>query len=94
MFIAVTVPHNVGVAGDGGAGGGAGAGDIKYSVSPILNILPIDVLTLKFISTAAGAVELTLADALIPFKERSGYSAAPAGVVPVFLINANQPPSF
>ena len=88
MFIAVTVPHNVGVelapTGDG----------IKYRVSPMLRMLPIDVLTLKFTSTAAGAAEFTLVEELIPFKDRSGYSFAPAGVAPVLLIKAYHAPSF
>ena len=50
MFIAVTLPQRVGVAGLGGVGGVVGAGDIKYNVSPMLSMLPIDVVSGKFIS--------------------------------------------
>ena len=94
MFIAVTLPQRVGVAGLGGVGGVVGAGDIKYNVSPMLSMLPIDVVSGKFISTAVGAAESTLLLAAIPFNERRTYSSVAAGVAPEFLIKANHDPSF
>jgi hypothetical protein len=85
-FIAVTTPASTGV---------VYGGNKKYSGSPILIMLPIEINGDVEKSMRVDVdIIVTLKLLPIPLRLLSGYSYAPAGTVPEFLTNANHDASF